>query len=235
MPLPVRALSARALAILRTEGSMALLRHTLTYGAFLSRRVIRYNRSYLYLHDVRAREEEKFLPRLDSWDVRIIHSNAEADAVAAEGFEDLRKVFVHSPESLRRGAIAFCIYVERALAHIGWLALTPQAKECVDRLPYTVDFANGESCTGGTYTVPRFRGKGLMAYGYFLRFEYLRRLGYSSSRNAVRVNNRASQKAHSRFNPEIYGTGRLIQVLRWRAWSETPFPGGPVRGLPPAR
>lgn len=235
MAFPVRALSARALAILRTEGPASMLRHTLTYGAFLSRRAIRYDRSYLYRHDVNARDEKEFLPRLDSWDVRIIHSNAEADAVAAEGLEDLRKVFVHSRESLRQGAIAFCVYVEHALVHIGWLALTPRSKQRVDRLPYVVDFARGESCTGGTYTVPKFRGRGLMAYGYFLRFEYLRQLGYTSSRNAVRINNRASQKAHSRFGPEILGTGRFIRILQWQAWKETPFPGGPVKGMPPAR
>ncbi|MFW6056806.1 MAG: hypothetical protein ACOC9B_05815 [Chloroflexota bacterium] len=235
MPLPVRALSARALAILRTEGVGAVLRHTLTYGAFLSRRVIRYNRSYLYTHEVRNRDEKEFLPRLDSWDVRIMHSNAEADAVAAEGFEDLRKVFVHSSYSLDRGAIAFCIFSGRTLAHVGWLALTPEAKQHVDRLPYAVDFLGGQACSGGTYTVPRFRGKGLMAYGYYIRLEYLRQHGYTSSRNAVRVDNRASQRVHAKFDPEIRGTGRLIQVLRWRAWKETPFPEGPARRLPPAR
>ncbi len=235
MPLPVRALSARALTILRTEGPGAMLRHTLAYGAFLSRRVIRYNHSYLYTHDVKSRDEKGFLPRLDSWDVRVIHSNAEADAVAAEGFEDLRKMFVHSSESLRRGAVAFCVYVNHTLAHIGWLALTPEAKQHVDRLPYTVDFHGGQACSGGTYTVPRFRGKGLMAYGYYIRLEYLRQRGNTSSRNAVRIDNRASQKVHSKFDPEIRGTGRLIKVLRWQVWKEKPFPGGPVRGLPPAR
>jgi hypothetical protein len=231
---PLRALSARAGRIARDEGFAALLRHTVSYAQFVVSRVVRYNHSYLYTHFLIERDEKDYLPRLESCDVRVIHSNSEADSVAAEGFEDLRKVLVYSPRALDRGAIAFCVYVDRSLAHVGWVALTPAAKQAVDRLPYKVDFADGEACTGGTYTIDRFRGRNLMAYGYYLRLEYLRKLGCTVSRNAVVVNNTASQKSHAKFSPEIWATGRFIQVLRWHRWTEKPLPGGPVRGLPPA-
>lgn len=231
--LPLGALITRAVRLLRTEGPGSLLRHGVSFGAFLLGRVFKYSRAYLYEYVLTPRDERNFLPRLDSWDVRIIHSNAEADAVAREGMEDIRKVFVYSPRAFDRGGVAFCVYVSGALAHVGWLALTSEAKESIDRLPYHVDFDAGQACTGGTYTIDRFRGKGLMAYGYYLRLEYLRRLGYKSSRNAVAVSNVTSQRVHAKLDPEIRGTGRLIRVLRWSNWKEEPLPGGPVRGLPP--
>lgn len=232
---PVRALAGRAVRIARGEGPAALLKHTASYAQFLRSRVVHYNHSYLYSHDLVERDEKPFLPRFDSWDVRVLHSNTEADEVAKEGFEDLRKVFVYSPRALDRGAIAFCIYIDKSLAHVGWVALTPEAKQSVDRLPYRVDFDAGEACTGGTYTINRFRGRNLMAYGYYLRLEYLRKLGCTCSRNAVVVDNIASQTVHAKFNPEIWGTGRLIRVFRWYKWNEKLLPGRPVRGLPPAR
>jgi len=230
---PVRSLTRRAITILRTEGSRSLLRHVKSYGGFLVARVVACSRSYLYVHRLTQRDETPYLPRCDSWEIRVIHSDADADAVAAEGLEDVRKVFVYSPRALRHGAIAFCIYVDRALAHVGWVALTSEAKKWVDRLPYRVDFDAGEACTGGTYTMERFRGRNLMAYGYYLRLEYMRQIGRTLSRNAVLVNNVASQNVHARFEPEIHSTGRFIKLLRWNLWKETPLPGGPVRSLPP--
>ena len=73
---------------------------------------------------------------------------------------------------------------------------------------------------GGTRTVPKYRGKGLMAYGYYERLEYLRERGYVSSRSAVAVTNVASQKAHARFDPIVYGVGRCTKLLWWAGWKE---------------
>jgi len=214
------ALASRALSILRTEGVGALLRHTLGFVDFLFRHVYRRQEVYLYEHSIVPRPRDEFLPQLDSYDLRVVHSNEEADRLVAEGREDLRAVFVLSRGPLKKGAIAFCVYAGSELVHIGWAALDEESRRCIDGLPYRVAFGERQACTGGTHTVPKYRGRGLMAYGYYERFEYLRERGYVSSRNAVTVTNVASQKAHARFAPVVYAVGHYKKLLWWTSWKE---------------
>ena len=228
------ALIRRGCDVRRREGVGGFLSRLNAFVAFGFSRMVAFRTVYLYEHEIATRDRERFLPRLDSWQLRIMHSNAEADAVAAEGFEDIRDSFVFAHRSLEAGAVAFCVYCGSELAHVGWVALDAAGKRRIDRLPYHVAFDAHQACTGGTYTIPKYRGAGLMPYGYYERFEYLRARGFTSSRNAVSVSNLASQKAHSRFNPVIRGIGRWRHVLWWNSWREEPLPGGPCRGMPPS-
>lgn len=231
------ALTSRARDILRTEGAGALFRHALGFVDFLFRRVYRRQDVYLYEHSLVPRSRDKFLPQLESYELRIVHSNEEADGLVAEGLEDFRSVFVFSRRPLeKKGAVVFCVYVGSEFAHIGWVALDEESKRYVDALPYRVAFGERQACTGGTRTVPKYRGKGLMAYGYYERLEYLRQRGYVSSRNAVAVTNVASQKAHSRFAPTVYAVGHYTKLLRWSRWKEETLAASgleaPLSGLP---
>ncbi len=223
---------AGAAVILREEGLTRLLRRSL--AAASSPLVVNWT-LYLYEHSLEPRDRSRFVPRLDAWELRVLHSNAEADAVAAEGFEDFRKTFRPARRRLNAGAVAFCVYAGAEFAHVGWLAVDQPGKDAFDAIPYTVAFSSGQACTGGTYTVPKYRGRRLMPYGYYERLEYLRSRGFTSSRNVVGVSNLASQKAHAVFNPIIYGVGYYRRVLWWRTWREESLPGGPCRGMPPAR
>ena len=224
--------AARAAAILREEGPVQLLRSVV--AAALSPVAVDW-KLYLYEHSLEPRDRSRFLPRLDAWELRVLHSNAETDAAVADGFEDFRTVFHPARRRLDAGAVAFCVYAGAEFAHVGWLAVNQAGKDAFDAIPYTVAFDAGQACTGGTYTVPKFRGRRLMPYGYYERLEYLRSRGYVSSRNVVGVSNVASQKAHAGFNPIIHGIGHYRRVLWWRSWREELFPGGPCRGMPPVR
>jgi len=65
---------------------------------------------------------------------------------------------------------------------------------------------------------------GLMKYGYFQRFEFLRGLGIKTSRNSVDVTNVASQRVHAKFNPEIYSEAKSKKLFfLFKYWKETPF------------
>ena len=225
---------ARSRTLVREEGFLSLVRHSLAFARVLSRRLYRRRDVFLYRHHLVERDGSAFQPRLEQFVLHVVDSNAIADELASSGYEDFRQLFLLSASYLSRGAIAFCVYVNRRLVHIGWLATTATAKQCVDPFPFAVAFDRGEACTGGTYTIPSFRGKGLMAYGYYERFEYLRKLGYTSSRNSVEVNNVSSHRAHSKFSPEILGTARFRRVLFWSRWTEHPFPDGPRIGMPSA-
>jgi RimJ/RimL family protein N-acetyltransferase len=168
--------------------------------------------------------EISFTPRISDFISRVVSNNEEADQLAVEMGCDFRRSSGNARHALDRGAVAFCVFVDSEIAHIGWVAMNKEAKNAFDPAPYYVDFANGEACTGGTFTVQKHRGKGLMAYAYCKRFEYLRDKGITTSRNAVAVDNVISLKVHAKFGPEIYARARYIRILRWTYWKEVPLP-----------
>ena len=140
--------------------------------------------------------------------MEIITSNQQAGELVARGFDDFRRSFINARQGLDKGAIAFCVFIGRELAHIGWVALNEEAKNTFDDLPYHVDFSNREACTGGTVTIPKYEGNGLMTYGYFKRFQFLNERGIARSRNVVATSNLVSQKVHAKFGPK--STSRYV-------------------------
>ncbi len=214
------AMLKRAKDILQTEG----LKPLLTRGFdFVEDWSFVYGDYYLYEYTLKERNEADFLPGIKDFTLKIISSNEEADELAeAIGF-DFRRRFVRARSMLDKGAIAFCIFARGEIAHIGWVALSEEAHKAVDSLPYKVDFLNHEACTGGTLTIPEYRSKGLMAYGYFKRFEFLRGKGILVSRNAVDKSNIASRKAHAKFGPRIYAEAKYLRLLWWHFWKEKPL------------
>jgi hypothetical protein len=132
------------------------------------------------------------MPKIKDFTFRIISSNEQADELATDGI-DIRAYSSKSRQGLDKGAIAFCIFIGREL---------------------------GEACTGGTVTLPKYRGNGLMAYGYFQRFRFLRERGIVVSRNAVAKNNVISQRVHAKFNPEVHAKGYYLKILWWKFWKE---------------
>jgi hypothetical protein len=209
----------RAKDIFQTEGLTPLLKRGFD---FATAPLYQYGDYYLYQHTLEERNEADFMPRIQDFTFRMVRTNEEADELAASPGYDFRRRFVNARKSLDKGAIAFCVFVSGEIAHIGWVALSEEAKKTFDPLPYKVDFSNGEASTGGTITVPKYRGKGLMAYGYFKRLQFLREQGVTASRNAVTVNNIASQKAHAKLGPKIYARARYLKLLWWDLWKERP-------------
>ena len=218
-------LTGRASEVLREEGMGSVLRRGLSCGLAIVRSWFFVSRNfYLYEHILGDGNEADFLPKIMNFTFNIVSSNEEADALATSTGIDFRKQFVNSWKRLEKGAIAFCIFIDGEAAHTGWVALNKEAKKSVDSLPFKVDFENGEACTGATITLTKYRGKGLMVYGYFKRFEFLWEKGVKISRNSVDVKNIASQRAHAKFNHKIYARARYMKILRWKFWKEVPVP-----------
>ncbi|HEY92590.1 MAG TPA: GNAT family N-acetyltransferase [Dehalococcoidia bacterium] len=215
--------------ILRTEGLISLVNRA---ASSLIRRIFHYGTFYLYEHTTGNHYEADFMPRMQDFTFKLVATNQQASELAANSFEDFRGRFLNSRRGLDKGAIAFCIFHGLELAHIGWVAMTEEAKNTFDTLPYYVNFLDNQACTGGTITVPKYRGKGLMTYGYFKRFEYLRKHGITTSRNAVNAGNVASQKVHAKFGPIIYARARYIKILWWKFWKEVPIEHTTVTNLP---
>lgn len=209
----------RAREILQTEGLMPLLGRGLV---FLVGYLFRYENYYLYEHTLKERNEADFLPKIQDFTLEIITANQQADKLAAAGL-DFGSYLFAARRKLDKGAVAFCFFIDGKLAHIGWLAMSQEAKNTYDSLPYRVDFAHKQACTGGTWTNPKYRGRGLMVYGYYKRLQFLWEGGFKSSRNAVDVSNAISQKAQKRLGPKIYAKARYLKILRWKSWKETPI------------
>lgn len=68
--------------------------------------------------------------------------------------------------------------------------------------------------------MPKYLGNGFMQYGHYQRLEYLRKRGYTITRNAVEINNAASRKVYSEFSPKIYAKVYYVQILRWQIYKE---------------
>ena len=178
---------------------------------------------FLYQHTILERDARDFLPNIQDFEDFILHDKQELEELGSRGFKfGLAKK--STLIALSNEAIVFCVFVDKELAHIGRLALTEHGKQFVDRQPYRVNFERGEACTGATWTSRKFRGKGLMKYGYFRRFEFLRERGITTSRNAVERTNIASQRVHAKFNPRIYTTAEYRKFLfLFKSWKETPL------------
>lgn len=202
---------------MRTEGLKPLVKRSFD---FMSGWFFQCDYYYIYEHTIKDRNESNFLPRLRDFTFKMISTNKEADELAEETGFDFRQRIVKGRERLDNGAIALCFFVGNELAHIGWVAMDEKAKKAVDPIPYKVAFSKGQACTGGTWTLPQKRGKGLMTYSYFRRFEFLREKGFTTSRNSVGKNNVASQKAHAKFGPKIVAEARLLKLFSLTFYSE---------------
>jgi hypothetical protein len=210
-----KALFNRANDIKKTEGWLYLIKRIFTYYIF------QYRYFYVYEHELVDLDESDFTPRLHGYSVKIISNNNEADDIATKKY-DFRLHYQDARKALDSGAVAFCIFANEELAHIGWIAMNKRAKKYVDPLPFHVDFCNYEAVTGGTKTNPKYRGKGLMNYGYYLRFNYLKKHGIKIARNAVKENNIPSHKSHQKFKYRITAKARYLKILSWVSWKETP-------------
>jgi len=212
----------RANYIYQTRGFSHLIMQIIRFLFSQYRVFFQYSHYYLYEHTLEELNEADFLPSIQNYVFKIVNSVEQADKLVTDGFEfpeDITKARYR----LTRGAIAFCIFVDSKLAHIGWVALTDEAKKTFDSVPYKVNFSNRQACTGGTSTILEYEGRGLMSYCYFRRFQFLNEQGMISSRNAVEVSNVASKKVHAKFNPRIYAKGRYIRILWWKSWKEIPI------------
>lgn len=215
----LKTLAIRVKDVWQKEGLLPLLRRGFT---FLAQSCFQYGTFYLYQHTMKERSDADFMPKIQNFTFEIVSTNQQADELAANG-DDIRAYSYYARRSLDQGAIAFCVFVGQELAHIGWLALTKEAMATFGPYPYRVNFSGKEAYTGGTLTMPKYRGKGLMGYGYFKRFQFLWERGIAVSRNVVATNNIASQRVMAKFGPQIPAQARYLRILWWQFWKETPL------------
>lgn len=209
----------RIMKITEKKGLRGLLLRGITFLTRSQWFTPMYETRYIYEHTSQTINVNDFMPNISNFTLHIVSTNQQADALEANGYE-FRNYHQRQSKGLDIGAVAFCMYVGQELAHIGWVALTEEAKPYVDSWHYHVDFTNKEACTGSSSTLPQYEGKGLFKYGYYKRFEYLSKMGIGKVIASVNIINTASNNMHAKFHPKIRAKVRYLKFLGWESWKE---------------
>lgn len=214
----------RAKLILQKEGLIPPVRRGLPFVARLvSRYIFQYWTRYLVEDDLSVEKNEAdFLPRIQKFNFKMVSTNVEADELEKEGL-GFRSQIINARENLDKGAIAICIFVGQELASISWAAMTQQAKDALEKMPYKVDFSNGEVCHEGLWTNPLYRGLGLAPYGAFKRLQFMRESGKVVARGSVAKGNISSRQAAAKHGTKIYAEARYLKILWWKWCKEKPL------------
>ncbi|MFC1992496.1 hypothetical protein ACFLV3_01625 [Chloroflexota bacterium] len=210
-------------AILRSEGLLPFIKHG---AGFLIRRFISYQTYYLYKVTVKEEAEKSVpSPRIDKFTLKIISSNRQLDGLINDDF-DFGYLIVQNDERLNRGAMAFCIFVERKLAHISWVVGSEEAKSCITDIPCHTDFSVDEVYLGRTIRNPRYWRGGFSVYVYQRIMQSLWRSGAKTCRFVVSSNNRVTLNALAkRVNVQPYGKGHYFRIAWLKFWREKPANG----------
>ena len=201
---------------------MSLLRRGFT---FLIWRLFEYHTYHIFADDVEAllaRTEASFKPRIADFTFTFVSSNPEADELESQGLE-FRSTIPNSAEWLSKGAIASCIFVGQELAHIGWIALSQEAKDALNEPPFQVHFADGEACTGQLWTRAEYQRLGLASYALTMRARLMLENGIKTERYAVNKRNISTQSFTVKYNADVCAEGRYLRILWWRSWRERPL------------
>ncbi len=160
----------------------------------------------------------------------MLSSEEEVEKLKSEGF-DFGSYGEMISNRISKGAIMFLIFSKRELAHMGYVCLSEEAKNNFEP-PYKAAHGPEVAYAGGTITVPKYRGKGLMTYGYFKRSQFLLERGKTTLLNVVETNNIASQKVMAKLNARIYAKARYLKIFnKWRIWKERPLKASKAREL----
>ncbi len=218
-------LARRALSLLRREGLPGFAKGVLRHIGMLMRRVAYVGDYYVYRYPVPAVDLAANRPRVEGLEIRVLDSLADMNALVECGCEDPRTRVVAVEPRLAAGAVAVCGFADCRLAYVGWVAFSLPAKLSFDCAPYKVAFEDGEAVTGGAWTAPEYRGTGLYRYMFGRELLLLRERGRTMCRNVIAVGNAASQRGQAGYGAQVCARGRLIRVLGWRRWTETPMSG----------
>ncbi|MBN1855685.1 MAG: hypothetical protein JW846_01875 [Dehalococcoidia bacterium] len=154
-------------------------------------------------------------PSIDGLKVYVLESESDVRRLVDEGYEDLRRVVRPATRCLQGGAVGFCAFVNRDVAHIAWVGFTREAQRILDVVPYFVDFDHGEACWGGSFTAERFRNLGIYRHVMAWRLRYCHERGYRVLVDATRVDNAPSLRSQFTYNPRTRAFYRYRRFLRW--------------------
>jgi hypothetical protein len=205
--------------ILQKEGLLPLVRE----GILLLRRWV-FVRERYYMYEMPLNEPMKFeaVPKIQNFVFEIVPTNQRLDELAAQGF-DFGIHGIRARERLDKGALMFCIFVEKELACIHWAAVNQEAvNTIVNGIVYRKGFSNSVAYLGWAETNPRYRRLGLSEYLSSEEQGFFTKLGKTAGKWIVEKSNLASRKLTIKAGGRVYGEGRYLKILWWKSWKEKP-------------
>ena len=115
-------------------------------------------------------------------------------------------------------AIPFCIFVNKKLAHITWLALNDRGKRYVDggfNWPLKINWSR-MGFWGLAYTNPEFRKNSFYRYTHEQIQKFLLNKNIKINGFAIRKNNLASIAAMSKYKPKIIAKGYAFAWYKFK-------------------
>ena len=212
--------------ILRTEGLLASIKRGLSFlGWFL------FSYQTLYLYKAKLDDDLykiKLTPKIRNFTLKIISANEQIDQLVAEGFDldwllNSGWVFLSMNEALKKGAIAFYLFVERQLVTVSFVAIDGAA---VDG-SWAGALSDKEAYLGWMGSNLKYRrlSGGFGTYVYLETMKYLRRRGFNACHFTVRKRNTITQNAIAKnAGMKPYGEALYLKVLWWKLWKEKPLP-----------
>jgi hypothetical protein len=212
----------RGIYILRKEGSFAFF---LNAVRFLRRCVFIYDTYYTCELPLNGPIQFEPAPKIQDFVFEIVPTNNRLDELAAQGF-DFGIHGIRAQDKLDKGALVFCIFIGKELACIHWAATTQEAMDMIFRIPYKVDFLNGEVYIGWSETSPKYKRLGFSQYLIAEKLKLFATMGKTTGKWTVVKSNRASQRLTIKIGGRIYGEGSYLKILWWKSWKEKPIAQG---------
>jgi len=211
----------RAASLLRTEGTAGLAQGAVRYVRHLAHRVYWQEDFVIYETDTKGYALGLVAPSIDGLEVQVLGSESDVQRLVTEGYEDVRRVVRPAARRLQHGAVGFCAFVNREVAHVAWVALTQEVQVALDLFPYFVDFDNGEAWWGGSLATGRYRNLGIYRHVMAWRLRYCHELGCHVLVDATEVRNTPSLRSQETYNPRTRAYCRYRRFLRWCRWTES--------------
>ncbi len=196
-----------------------------------------YKKRSFYLYKAPLEDEiyQAKPPEIPDFSLKIVTERGQMEELISQGF-DLGWLPLKAEEWLKKGVVAFCVFIGHELVFISWVAMDKEAKDSLNEFPCPVDFSNGEAYLGWTAKHPKYWRvtRGVPLYVYFKVLQFLKERGVKACYFVVRKNNTLTQNTLAKRIPiRPYGEGYYLRVLRWKFWREKPlYPSSKLRPNP---
>jgi hypothetical protein len=200
----------RSFFIFKDEGPISFIKQFIFY---LGSIIYVHKVYYLYrksLDDEIA--EIKVKAEINDYELQIINDLTQYNSLVKNKYHFNGMIF---KERLKKKTTAFCLFYNKVIAHVGWVAFNKDGKEDIDFIPYDVNFEEKEVCTGAAFTSPLHRGKGLHRYVRSIIYPYLKERGIIRVFFTIDINNISSRKSMECFNPTIIAKLEYTKILWW--------------------
>jgi len=216
-------LMRHSLVVLRDEGLGGACRWTVRQAASLGHRLW-FTQSYaVHVTSTCVQESGLLASRIEGLEVHFLSDISDVERLCRQGYQDVRCVVRPAHRRLRDGAVCMCVYIDRKVAHVEWLALTETVRRAIFPAPCFVAYDRGEASWGGAHTPSRYRKQGVFRYGMACALHYCHERGYEALVGVTAVDNIPSLRGQTPFEPRVRARLRYRCLLARRTWTVVPL------------